>query len=261
VDTFSFKVNVLGTTAGACNVTVTPSNNTYTGGIPTNIYLGYGPQSATLNAGDCTSGTPTYLWSGPTSLLSCTTCQSPVFTPTAAGNYTFTVTKSCGGGCPSVCTVKFCVKDVIDYTSNPNNRKVYVCHVPPGNPANAHTISISINGVPAHIGNHDGDGLGKCDNLCARPARFIAANSSVIGSEVRIYPNPASNTFYVELPYFEKSASVNLMDIHGRVLQSRQISEADDHKLRFDLGNNPRGLYIVDVMYDDHRYRTKVIME
>ncbi len=34
--------------------------------------------------------------------------------------------------------------------SNANNHKVYVCHIPPGNPANMHTIYISWRAVAAH---------------------------------------------------------------------------------------------------------------
>jgi subtilisin-like proprotein convertase family protein len=40
------------------------------------------------------------------------------------------------------------------------NGKVTICHIPPGNPANAHTISVSANAVPAHLAH--GDTLGTC---------------------------------------------------------------------------------------------------
>jgi hypothetical protein len=40
--------------------------------------------------------------------------------------------------------------------------KVDLCHVPPGNPANAHTINISVNAVSSHLNNHAGDHLGEC---------------------------------------------------------------------------------------------------
>jgi hypothetical protein len=39
--------------------------------------------------------------------------------------------------------------------------KVTICHIPPGNPANAHTISVGIAAVPAHLMLH-GDSLGEC---------------------------------------------------------------------------------------------------
>src|SRR5262245_14867981 len=44
-------------------------------------------------------------------------------------------------------------------------QKVNVCHIPPGNPANFHTILISPNALAAHLAH--GDSAGSCDNLCA----------------------------------------------------------------------------------------------
>ena len=38
------------------------------------------------------------------------------------------------------------------------NDKVVVCHVPPGNPDNAHTIVVSENALPAHLGHGDTEG-------------------------------------------------------------------------------------------------------
>jgi len=42
-----------------------------------------------------------------------------------------------------------------------NTMKTTVCHIPPGNPANKHTICIGNAGVPAHLAQH-GDFLGSC---------------------------------------------------------------------------------------------------
>jgi hypothetical protein len=39
--------------------------------------------------------------------------------------------------------------------------KVDICHIPPGNPANAHTINVSVNAIPAHLAH--GDFLGTCE--------------------------------------------------------------------------------------------------
>lgn len=41
------------------------------------------------------------------------------------------------------------------------DQKVTICHVPPGNPDNAHSISVSASAIPAHMGH--GDTLGACD--------------------------------------------------------------------------------------------------
>lgn len=47
--------------------------------------------------------------------------------------------------------------------------KVQVCHVPPGNPANFHTITISENALQAHLGHGDLPGacFAHCDTLCS----------------------------------------------------------------------------------------------
>jgi hypothetical protein len=45
---------------------------------------------------------------------------------------------------------------------NAGEPKVTICHVPPGNPSNAHTITIGQSAVPAHLANHPGDSLGPC---------------------------------------------------------------------------------------------------
>lgn len=39
--------------------------------------------------------------------------------------------------------------------------KVTICHFPPGNPENAHTIVVAAAAVPAHLQLH-GDTLGEC---------------------------------------------------------------------------------------------------
>jgi hypothetical protein len=42
-----------------------------------------------------------------------------------------------------------------------DHHKTTICHIPPGNPANAHTLCIGNAAVPAHLQNH-GDTLGAC---------------------------------------------------------------------------------------------------
>ena len=39
--------------------------------------------------------------------------------------------------------------------------RVTICHIPPGNPENQHTITVGAPAVPAHISQH-GDYVGEC---------------------------------------------------------------------------------------------------
>lgn len=41
-------------------------------------------------------------------------------------------------------------------------KKELICHIPPGNPDNAHTICVSVHAVAAHQEQH-GDPIGACD--------------------------------------------------------------------------------------------------
>jgi hypothetical protein len=44
-----------------------------------------------------------------------------------------------------------------------DTKKTTICHIPPGNPANAHTLCVGNPAVPAHL-KHHGDHVGPCHN-------------------------------------------------------------------------------------------------
>ena len=49
--------------------------------------------------------------------------------------------------------------------------KVTICHVPPGNPDNAHNITVSKSAVNAHMAH--GDSVGSCDGeICAQSTEW-----------------------------------------------------------------------------------------
>jgi hypothetical protein len=52
---------------------------------------------------------------------------------------------------------------IVSVTSNGHaagSGKVTICHIPPGNPSNAHSITVSRNAVSAHMAH--GDTMGPC---------------------------------------------------------------------------------------------------
>ena len=56
--------------------------------------------------------------------------------------------------------------------------KTTICHIPPGNPSNAHTLCVGTQAVPAHLDH--GDSLGSCksEQPCPPPSTTGAAGSS-----------------------------------------------------------------------------------
>jgi len=55
-----------------------------------------------------------------------------------------------------VCSTAFVPSSVADNLPN-----ITICHIPPGNPANAHEITVDLSAIPAHLAH--GDNLGSCE--------------------------------------------------------------------------------------------------
>jgi hypothetical protein len=64
-----------------------------------------------------------------------------------------------------------------------DHHKTTICHIPPGNPANAHTLCIGNAAVPAHLENH-GDHLGACEQEqpCPPPGGTSGTGGSGAGA-------------------------------------------------------------------------------
>jgi hypothetical protein len=229
VKTGTATVTVIGTKP-TCSISVTPSNNIYTGGDVKHLYLGYGPQSLTLTASGNGGSTFSYSWSG--SYLTNGSTASATFTPTAGGNYTLTCTVTNNMGCQNNCSVNICVSDI--RVSGNNN--VYLCHVPPGNSNNPQTLSISVNGVPAHLSNHTGDKLGSCGLTCGNnktaaivPEIFTEEDENGI-VELYVSPNPFTGTFSLNyLSYSNETATVSIFDMTGKLVSSSSVSGYENH--------------------------------
>ena len=135
------------------------------------VYFGYEPLACAALQANATGAAPlTFLWSTgatPAQVLACDEVSTWYY-----------VSVTDAAGCTSTDSV---FVNVVDVHCGNNNNKVLVCHIPPGNPANAHTICISENGVPAHLAH--GCRLGAC---------VVPVDSLVAGEElqIQISPNP-----------------------------------------------------------------------
>ncbi len=242
-----------------CTITAVPNSNVYTGGIVTNLYLGYGPQQLTLNATAAGSGAPySYLWSG--GILSNYNTANPVFTAATAGSFTFTAQVTNQFGCVSTCTITICVTDVRVPGSN---GKVYVCHAAPGNPESAKTNAISVNAVAAHLLNHPDDRLGKCgETPCGLFSRNNNNNNMVeVFSEftVKAFPNPTNSYFTLQIRTDKNEAvEIRVMDIQGRSILSKRNAAQGNISFGNDFAS---GTYIVEVKQGSSRQMLKLTKE
>lgn len=75
-------------------------------------------------------------------------------------------TSSGGSTAEQAVTDQGCQVNVVDPRAcDPaDTKKTTVCHIPPGNPANAHTICVGNAAVPAHLDHGDFVGTCICDD-------------------------------------------------------------------------------------------------
>ncbi len=151
-----------------------------------------------------------------------------------------------------------------------NNNKVLLCHVPIDNPANAHTICVSANAIPDHLGDHDGEGqagdyLGECtcmsENLVGPGSNGITATAHAEQLSLEVFPNPANDKVNIHLHALEASASLTIYDHLGRIVLSQQLDEGQD-VLQLDLTNGTfqNGIYIVTVISQGERMTKRLVI-
>ncbi|MBF9143698.1 putative Ig domain-containing protein [Hymenobacter properus] len=211
----------------APTVTVTLASAPVFADQPNTIFLGYGPQTATLTA----TGGVSYTWS-PAAGLSNASVANPVFATVAAGQYTYTVTATNASGCTASATVTLTVVNA-SCGNNPKNPKVLVCH-------NGHEICISPNAVAAHIGpgsNHN-DYLGSCAGVSA-PAPVVTMSA---------FPNPVATATTVNFRTpVTMPASVRVYNQMGGLVTTLFEGEAVgglEYQLEVNAATWPAGLYL-----------------
>ncbi len=62
---------------------------------------------------------------------------------------------------------------------NGNQGKVTICHCPPGNPNNCHTISVGSKAVAAHLRNHPDDSEGECEEATTTTGEVTTTTGEV----------------------------------------------------------------------------------
>jgi hypothetical protein len=231
------------------SLTSVPTSSVYTGGVSTNLYLGYGAQSTTLQVGSLPSaGAPySYSWNGNTARLSNTNTANPIFTPatTGSGTSAFAVTITNRFGCTFTASISICVTDIRVPNTSGAGAKVYLCHKSNGKNGGTQTTEVLVSQVASHIGNNNcgsngQDRLGRCDQApCAGTVAtsttdlITKTTSKESGMELKtavteealkvtVMPNPSTTYFTLKLESkYETPVNMRVMDGTGRVVDAR----------------------------------------
>jgi hypothetical protein len=229
---------------------ITPSSSSpYNGGVNTNLYIGYGSQSATLTVAGFGG---TISWS-PTTNLSNSGILNPVFTPSGAGNYTYTVTGSTSNCNSYSAKITMCVSDIHVPGTTGNKYAVYMCHKEPVT-NKVWTQAVVLRGVSSHFANHPGDYLGSCgSDPCTTKKRDFEVADLVIDEqflEVMCTPNPFHQSFKLNyVSHLDLEATISIYGMTGKLLETKTLNGIANEA---ELGNNlPNGIYSVSFNQGD----------
>ena len=253
-------VNIIGE-VGLCTINSVPTSSTYTDGISTNIYLGYGAQSTTLKVNTPQEGAPfTYTWSG--NNLNNQKVNNPVFVPTKSGKSSLMVEVKNKYGCKAYTSITICVLDARVYDNKGNaTGKVYICHKTPGN-NNKVLLEVNANAIAGHLQNqgnsHNNCKLGVClEEICNN---VITNNSGPLNNttaiteslELSVYPNPAANVFRVKLiSNINSLATIRVINSVGKLIG---IYHGVNPGTTLLLGDKwEKGNYYLEAIQEDRR--------
>lgn len=90
----------------------------------------------------------------------------------------------------------------------------------------------------------------------------VGLNDSQLARDIRLYPNPSSGQFTIELPTLDKDMRFEILDLKGVLLFEEEVGSPADHLTKdFDLQGLPVGNYVLKVYRGDefsyHRFTIK----
>jgi extracellular elastinolytic metalloproteinase len=228
------------------------TSDVYTGGVASNLYLGYGPQNVKLQAGGDADNV--YTWS-PADGLSATSGASVIFTPKAAGTYTFNVRAVNGDGCIKNKTITISVVDV-RCGDNKKKDKVLVC-------VDGVTECVEPKAVPYLLTSANA-ALGEC-GLAATTVATAKTEISAEKMALRATPNPFGARTDIGFTLTQDgSFKLEVLDMRGAVVAvlAESAGKAGEHKVyQFEKGKLANGMYIARLVTDEGVSFIRIVMQ
>jgi hypothetical protein len=91
---------------------------------------------------------------------------------------------------------------------------------------------------------------GVCHPVGVSPVPEMAGN-------MKVYPNPSAGIFTVEIPTLQGQASISVIDVLGKVVDTKVTNT---EKTLFNLNNLAAGTYMVRVNMDGNTYRQAIVI-
>ena len=83
-----------------------------------------------------------------------------------------------------------------------------------------------------------------------------------IESSIVVRPNPTNGVFSIEFSeLIEMDLSVSISDISGNRVMVRNVRSSESRPVEFDLSNQPKGVYLLEVSAGAYKYSQRVVKE
>ncbi len=94
-----------------------------------------------------------------------------------------------------------------------------------------------------------------CDSILQ-----VATGFGSNGNFIAIYPNPTNGIFTIELPETGVNTTISIMDMFGKVMQTKEVAGNSSREIVFDTAGLARGTYIVKTTTGGKVYINKLVV-
>jgi hypothetical protein len=100
------------------------------------------------------------------------------------------------------------------------------------------------------------------DSLDTINYKVLNLNQKIDEENIRVYPNPATNSIYIDFGVFTPSeAEVNIYDYTGHIVMRKLINQFAVKTQQLDVSRLSKGLYILQVQGEKVHFMTKIVVE
>jgi len=83
-------------------------------------------------------------------------------------------------------------------------------------------------------------------------------NASLSTDNYNVYPNPTKGIFTIDVPEVKKNTSIAVYDMLGKVIVSKNATSTTT---KIDLSGNTKGVYFINIQFEDEKIVRKVILQ
>lgn len=76
-------------------------------------------------------------------------------------------------------------------------------------------------------------------------------------TQVRVYPNPASDIVYIDLPEQKQIGTISVLDMSGKSCLTKDLNDAES-SIQLDISSLPSGMYLLQIETGDISYHSKL---